>query len=136
MLPHPVIQYLFAWVCKRVATAAPDPPQLDVELLAQQTAQRTPQCRASGVAKVMRAQSLLEVRLAGRASVHRRRLRRNADVQQYVLTEAMAAAGVDTGRGLVEIERIHTRRRRDRARLARNVERAVEASRMEEPLAM
>jgi hypothetical protein len=49
-----------------------------------------------------------------------------------MVIEAVATAGVDTGRRLVEIERIRAWVGWDRARSAGDIERAVEASRMQE----
>jgi len=49
-----------------------------------------------------------------------------------MVIKAMATAGVDTGRRLVEIERIRARAGWNRARLDGNIERAVEPSRMQE----
>jgi hypothetical protein len=51
-----------------------------------------------------------------------------------VLTHAVAAAGVDAGQSFVEIERIHAWGRRDRAWWLCDVESAVEALRLQEPL--
>jgi hypothetical protein len=53
MLLHPCVQPLLTWVREGVSATASDPTQLDCELVAEQTAERSPQRRASCVSKVV-----------------------------------------------------------------------------------
>jgi hypothetical protein len=53
-----------------------------------------------------------------------------------MLIHSMAAAGVDTGWGLAEIERIHARARRDGAGVDGDVGGAEEAIRAKEPVSV
>ena len=56
MLPHPVVKDLLTRIRESVSATAPDPPQLNCELRAEQATQRPPQRRTFGIPEVMRLQ--------------------------------------------------------------------------------
>jgi hypothetical protein len=90
MLPHPIIQQLLAWVCKRVSATASDSPQLNCELNGEQATKRASKRRALRVSEKVRSESLPQVRFAWRSAIERRTPGCNPDIQECMLTNSMA----------------------------------------------
>lgn len=72
VLLHPGVEPLFAWIAKGKTAAAPNASKMNAEFVTEEAAQRQPQRGPRGIATIMGAKPLLEVRPAWGFAVRRR----------------------------------------------------------------